>query len=143
MYPAHRLARCAALMLTAAAPLAHALDAGAGAGSSVYAGAIDYAEAPTTVGAAGAGALGIGAPRDAGPGPRLKLHAGEWTWRDLAAGLSTRLEGGWTIAVKVTRAIGGASVYDRYNTGNLRADGRPWAAGGGRRAAVLSLTRAF
>ena len=106
--------------------------------------------------ARGTGYLDLGAKHEFGPGLLLKLHAGDgrvagsgngvWNWRDLAAGLSTRLEGGWTVAVNLTRAIGGAggtSVYDRYSTGNVRADGRPWAASAGRRAAVLSLTRRF
>jgi uncharacterized protein (TIGR02001 family) len=106
--------------------------------------------------ARGTGYLDVGARHEFGPGLLLKLHAGdgrvagsgngEWSWRDLAAGLSKRLEGGWVVAVNVTRAIGGAggtSVYDRYSTGNVRADGRPWAASAGRRTAVLSLTRTF
>lgn len=91
-----------------------------------------------------------------GTGLLLKLHAGDgrvagsgngvWDWRDLAAGLSKKLEGGWTVAANLSRAIGGAggtSVYDRYSTGNVRADGRPWAASAGRRALVMRLTRRF
>jgi uncharacterized protein (TIGR02001 family) len=106
--------------------------------------------------ARGTGYLDLGAKHEFGPGLLLKLHAGDgrvagagngvWNWRDLAAGLSTRLEGGWTVALNLTRAIGGAggtSVYDRYSTGNVRADGRPWAASAGRRSMVLSLTRRF
>ena len=106
--------------------------------------------------ARGTGYLDLGAKHAFGPGLLLKLHAGDgrvagsgngvWNWRDLAAGLSTKLEGGWTVALNLTRAIGGAGgtgAYDRYNTGNLRADSRPWAASAGRRTAVLSLTRRF
>jgi uncharacterized protein (TIGR02001 family) len=106
--------------------------------------------------ARGTGYLDLGARHEFVPGVLLKLHAGDgrvagsgngvWNWRDLAAGLSTRFEGGWTVAVNLTRAIGGAggtSIYDRYSTGNVRADGRPWAASAGRRAMVLSATRRF
>jgi len=106
--------------------------------------------------ARGTGYLDLGAKHEFGPGLLLKLHAGDgrvagsgngvWDWRDLAAGLSKKLEGGWIVAANLTRAIGGAggtSVYDRYSTGNVRADGRPWAASAGRRALVLSLTRRF
>jgi uncharacterized protein (TIGR02001 family) len=106
--------------------------------------------------ARGTGYLDLGAKHEFGSGLLLKLHAGDgrvagngngvWNWRDLAAGLSTKLEGGWTVALNLTRAIGGAggtSVYDRYSTGNVRADGRPWAASAGRRSMVLSLTRRF
>jgi uncharacterized protein (TIGR02001 family) len=106
--------------------------------------------------ARGTGYLDLGAKHEFGSGLLLKLHAGDgrvagngngvWNWRDLAAGLSTRLEGGWTVALNLTRAIGGAGgtgVYDRYSTGNVRADGRPWAASAGRRSMVLSLTRRF
>ncbi|MGB9110377.1 MAG: hypothetical protein WCC39_16950 [Telluria sp.] len=113
MYPAPRLALCAALMLAAAAPLAHAADA--------------------------AGATDGGTPRST----HLKLRGVDWNVHGLANGLSSRLEGGWTIAVRMGRAIGGSTVYDRNNTGNARADTRPWATGAGRRAAVLSLTRSF
>jgi uncharacterized protein (TIGR02001 family) len=106
--------------------------------------------------ARGTGYLDLGADHEFGSGLLLKLHAGDgrvagngngvWNWRDLAAGLSTRLENGWTVAARLTRAIGGAggtSVYDRYSSGNVRADGRPWAASAGRRSLVLSLTRRF
>ena len=106
--------------------------------------------------ARGTGYLDLGAKQEFGPGLLLKLHAGDgrvagdgngvWNWRDLAAGLSRRFEGGWTVALNYTRALGGAggtSIYDRYNTGNVRADGRPWAASAGRRSLVLSLTRRF
>jgi uncharacterized protein (TIGR02001 family) len=106
--------------------------------------------------ARGTGYLDLGARHEFGPGLLLKLHAGDgrvagsgngmWNWRDLAAGLSTRFGSGWTVAMNLTRAIGGAggtSVYDRYSTGNVRADGRPWAASAGRRSLVLSLTRRF
>ena len=106
--------------------------------------------------ARGTGYLDLGAKHEFGPGLVLRLHAGDgrvagsgngvWNWRDLAAGLSTRLEGGWVVALNVTRAIGGAGgtgIYDRYRTGNVRADGRPWAASDGRRTLVLSLTRHF
>jgi uncharacterized protein (TIGR02001 family) len=106
--------------------------------------------------ARGTGYLDLGAKHEFRAGLMLKLHAGDgrvagsgngvWNWRDLAAGLSTRLEGGWTVALNLTRAFGGSggtSVYDRYSTGNVRADGRPWAASAGRRTMVLSLTRRF
>jgi uncharacterized protein (TIGR02001 family) len=106
--------------------------------------------------ARGTGYLDLGADHEFGSGLLLRLHAGDgrvagkgnevWNWRDVAAGLSTRLESGWTVALKLTRAIGGAggtSVYDRYSSGNVRADGRPWAASAGRRSLVLSLTRRF
>jgi uncharacterized protein (TIGR02001 family) len=106
--------------------------------------------------ARGTGYLDLGARHEFGPGLLLKLHAGDgrvagsgngmWNWRDLAAGLSTRFGSGWTVAMNLTRALGGAggtSVYDRYSTGNVRADGRPWAASAGRRSLVLSLTRRF
>jgi uncharacterized protein (TIGR02001 family) len=106
--------------------------------------------------ARGTGYLDLGARHEFAPGLLLKLHAGDgrvagigngvWNWRDLAAGLSSRLEGGWVAAVNLTRAIGGAggtSIYDRYSTGNVRADGRPWAASAGRRTLVLNLTRRF
>jgi uncharacterized protein (TIGR02001 family) len=106
--------------------------------------------------ARGTGYLDLGAKHEFGPGLTLKLHAGdgrvagsgngEWSWRDLAAGLSKKFEGGWTVALNLSRAVGGTggtSVYDRYSTGNVRADGRPWAASAGRRTMVLSLTHRF
>jgi uncharacterized protein (TIGR02001 family) len=106
--------------------------------------------------ARGTGYLDLGARHEFGSGLTLKVHAGDgrvagsandvWSWRDLGAGLSTRLGNGWVVAVNVTRAIGragGTSIYDRYSTGNLRAGGRPWAASSGRRTLVLSLTRRF
>jgi uncharacterized protein (TIGR02001 family) len=106
--------------------------------------------------ARGTGYLDLGARHEFASGLLLKLHAGDgrvagkgngvWNWRDLAAGFSIRLEGGWTAALNLTRAIGGAggtSIYDRYSSGNVRADGRPWAASAGRRTLVLSLTRRF
>ncbi|CAH0306758.1 hypothetical protein SRABI118_04610 [Massilia sp. Bi118] len=70
--------------------------------------------------ARGTGYLDLGARHEFGPGLLLKLHAGDgrvagagngvWNWRDLAAGLSTRLEGGWLVALNLTRAIGGAAA---------------------------------
>jgi uncharacterized protein (TIGR02001 family) len=106
--------------------------------------------------ARGTGYLDLGAKHAFGPGLMLKLHAGDgrvagsgnevWNWRDMAAGLSRQFEGGWTVGLNLTRAIGGAggtSIYDRYSTGDVRADGRPWAASAGRRTVVLSLTRKF
>jgi uncharacterized protein (TIGR02001 family) len=106
--------------------------------------------------ARGSGYLDLGAHHAFSPDLLLNLHAGDgrvagsskgmWNWRELAAGLSSRLAGGWTLAFRFGRAIGGAggtAIYDRYSTGNLRADGRPWAASLGRRSLVLSLNRRF
>jgi uncharacterized protein (TIGR02001 family) len=118
-----------------------------------YALSRDYLGVPD---ARGSGYLDLGAGHAFESGVLLKLHAGDgrvagagntaWNWRDMAAGLSTRLEGGWTAAVNLSRAIGGAggsAIYERYSSGNLRADGRPWAASAGRRGLVLSLSRRF
>jgi hypothetical protein len=116
MHPAHRLARCALLLLAAAAPLAHA------------------------------------AKVDAQPGPYAAAMASDYVSRGIReswgrpapqAGLGARFAGGWKAAVNLTRAAGGSPDYDRYNTGNARFDGRPWGAGAGRRAIMLSLTRRF
>lgn len=127
MYPAHRLAPCVALLLAACAPLAHAIDANQPNGP--YAAGFESAVVPAPLSARVAGSA-----------------KGVWNRRGLAAGLSTKLEGGWTVAVNLTRAIGGAggtSNYDRYSTGNVRADGRPWPTSPGRRAIVLSLTHRY
>jgi len=103
--------------------------------------------------ARGTGYLDVGANHDLGHALALQLHAGDgrvagagngiWDWRDLRAGLSKKLEGGWVAALNYTRAFGAAGVYDRYTTGVPRADGRPAFANVVRRALVLSLTRTF
>ncbi|MFC5546991.1 hypothetical protein [Massilia aerilata] len=104
MHPAHRLASCAALLFAAAAPLAHAADSGA---------ALHIAGTQATQNAR------VNASWYQEPGARLP-------------GLSTRLEGGWRLALNLGRS----------GSSSARADGRPFAAGG-RRAMVLSLTRRF
>jgi uncharacterized protein (TIGR02001 family) len=103
--------------------------------------------------ARGTGYLDVGANHEFGPALTLNLHAGDghvagrgngmWDWRDLRAGLSKRLEGGWVAAVNYTRALGATNVYDRYSTGIPRNDGRPAVSNVARRAIVLSLTRTF
>jgi uncharacterized protein (TIGR02001 family) len=66
-----------------------------------------------------------------------------WDWRDLRAGLSKKLDGGWVAALNVTRAYGANSAYGRYTTGVARADGRPAISNVARRALVLTLSRTF
>lgn len=105
------------------------------------------------VNARGTGYLDVGSNHELGHALTLNLHAGDgrvagggngiWNWRDLRAGLSRKLEGGWTAAVNVTRAYGATGVYDRYTTGAPRSDGRPAVSNVARRAIVLSLTRNF
>lgn len=105
MHPAHRLAFRAALLLAAAAPLAHAADSGA---------------ALPAAGTSASQNARVNAAWYREPGARLP-------------GFSTRLEGGWHLALNLGRS----------GNGSTRADGRPFAAAGGRRAMVLSLTRRF
>jgi hypothetical protein len=105
MHPAHRLASRAALLFAAAAPLAHAADSGA---------ALHLAGTQATQNAR------VNASWYREPGARLP-------------GFSTRLDGGWRLALNLGRSGGSGT----------RADGRPFAAAGGRRAMVLSLTRRF
>jgi hypothetical protein len=83
----------------------------------------------------------------------LNLHAGDgrvagsgngiWDWRDLKAGLTHKLQDGWSVALNYTRAIGATGVYNGYTTGVPRPDGRLAVANVARRAVVLSLTRKF
>jgi len=105
MHPAHRLASRAALLFAAAAPLAHAADSGA---------------ALHTSGTQATQNARVNASWYREPGARLP-------------GFSTRLEGGWRLALNLGRS----------GSSSTRADGRPWAASAGRRAMVLSLTRRF
>jgi uncharacterized protein (TIGR02001 family) len=103
--------------------------------------------------ARGTGYLDVGADQPLTKSLTLNLHAGDgrvagsgngiWDWRDLKAGLTHKLEDGWTVALNYTRAIGATGVYDRYTTGVPRADGRLAIANVARRAVVLSLTRKF
>jgi hypothetical protein len=117
MFPAHRLAPCAALLLVATAPHAHCATDITGA----HAAALEAASVA--------------------PPPSARVTVAS---QYVSRGLSRRLEGGWTIALNYTRAIGGGTgIYERYDSGKLRTDGRPWAASAGRRALVLSLTHKF
>jgi uncharacterized protein (TIGR02001 family) len=103
--------------------------------------------------ARGTGYLDVGVNHELGHKVTLNLHAGDgrvagignevWNWRDLKAGLSRPLEGGWVAALNYTRAYGATPVYERYTTGVPRADGRPAFSNVGRRALVLSLSRTF
>jgi uncharacterized protein (TIGR02001 family) len=103
--------------------------------------------------ARGTGYLDVGANHELGHALTLQLHAGDgrvagsgngiWDWRDLRAGLSKKLDGGWVAALNVTRAYGANSAYGRYTTGAARADGRPAFSNVARRALVLTLTRTF
>jgi uncharacterized protein (TIGR02001 family) len=103
--------------------------------------------------ARGTGYLDVGVNHELGHALTLNLHAGDgrvagrgnavWNWRDLRAGLSTKLDGGWIAAANITRAYGATAAYERYTTGVPRADGRPAVANVARRALVLSLTRTF
>jgi len=103
--------------------------------------------------ARGTGYLDVGADHPLSHTLTLNLHAGDghvagsgngiWDWRDLKAGLTRRLEGGWVAAVNVTRAFGATNVYERYTTGVPRPDGRVAISNVARRAVVFSLTRKF
>ena len=103
--------------------------------------------------ARGTGYLDVGASHELGRALTLQLHAGDgrvagsgngiWDWRDLRAGLSRKLDGGWVAALNLTRAYGANSAYGRYTTGVARADGRPAFSNVARRALVLTLTRNF
>ena len=103
--------------------------------------------------ARGTGYLDIGADQPLTRSLTLNLHAGDgrvagrgngiWDWRDLKAGLTHKLEDGWTVALNYTRAIGATGVYNGYTTGVPRPDGRLAVANVARRAVVLSLTRKF
>jgi uncharacterized protein (TIGR02001 family) len=103
--------------------------------------------------ARGTGYLDVGADQPLTKSLTLNLHAGDgrvagsgngiWDWRDVKAGLTHKLEDGWTVAVNYTRALGATGVYDRYTTGVPRSDGRLAVANVARRAVVLSLTRKF
>jgi uncharacterized protein (TIGR02001 family) len=103
--------------------------------------------------ARGTGYLDVGANHELGHALTLQLHAGDgrvagsgngiWDWRDLRAGLSKKLDGGWVVALNYTRAYGANAAYGRYTTGVARGDGRPAFSNVARRALVLSLTRTF
>ncbi len=103
--------------------------------------------------ARGTGYLDVGADQALTRSLTLNLHAGDgrvagsgngiWDWRDLKAGLTHKLEDGWTVALNYTRAIGGTGIYNSYTTGVPRPDGRLAVANVARRAVVLSLTRKF
>ncbi|MCS0580168.1 TorF family putative porin [Massilia pinisoli] len=103
--------------------------------------------------ARGTGYLDVGADQPLTKSLTLNLHAGDgrvagsgngiWDWRDVKAGLTHKLEDGWTVAVNYTRALGATGVYDRYTTGVPRSDGHLAVSNVARRAIVLSLTRKF
>jgi len=103
--------------------------------------------------ARGTGYLDVGADQPLTKSLTLNLHAGDgrvagsgngiWDWRDVKAGLTHKLEDGWTVAMNYTRALGATGVYDRYTTGVPRSDGRLAVSNVARRAVVLSLTRKF
>jgi len=103
--------------------------------------------------ARGTGYLDVGADQPLTKSLTLNLHAGDgrvagsgngiWDWRDVRAGLTHKLEGGWMIALNYTRAFGATGVYDHYTTNVPRANGRLAFSNVTRRAIVLSLTRKF
>jgi uncharacterized protein (TIGR02001 family) len=105
------------------------------------------------VNARGTGYLDGGASLTLGHDTTLTLHAGEgrvagagndyWNWRDVKAGLSRTLPGGWTVAAAWTRAFGATHAYDRYSTGVPDARGHIAYSNPARGSAVLSLTRSF
>jgi uncharacterized protein (TIGR02001 family) len=103
--------------------------------------------------ARGTGYLDAGINQELPHGLTLSLHAGDgrvagagngiWDWRDLRAGVSRKLEGGWAVALNYTRAFGATGAYERYTTGVPRGDGRPAVSNVARGTVVLSLTRTF
>jgi uncharacterized protein (TIGR02001 family) len=103
--------------------------------------------------ARGTGYLDVGADQPLTKSLTVNLHAGDgrvagsgndiWDWRDVKAGLTHKLEDGWTVALNYTRALGATGVYDRYTSGVPRPDGRLAVSNVARRAIVLSLTRKF
>jgi uncharacterized protein (TIGR02001 family) len=105
------------------------------------------------VNARGTGYFDSGASLTLGHDTTLTLHAGEgrvagagndyWNWRDIKAGLSRPLPGGWTVAAAWTRAFGATHAYDRYSTGVPDARGHIAYSNPAKGSVVLSLTRSF
>lgn len=103
--------------------------------------------------ARGSSYVDFGMRHDLGHAMSVMLHAGDghvagagngmWDWRDLKAGLSRKLDGGWLLALNYTRALGAAGPYDRATLPAARPDGRPAFQNAGRRALVLSMARSF
>lgn len=105
--------------------------------------------------ARGTGYLDVGAHHDIGRTLTLNLHAGDghvagsgndaWSWRDLKAGLTHRLDEGWLMSLNYTRSLGANGAADRNAAalGVPRPGGPLGPAGLARRAVVLSLTRNF
>jgi len=94
--------------------------------------------------------LDVGMRRNLGHAMSVMVHAGNggvagsgFDLRDLKAGLSRKLDGGWLLALNYTRAYGAAGSYDRMATAGTRADDRPAFLSAGRRALVLSAARRF
>lgn len=103
--------------------------------------------------ARGTGYLDIGANPELGGGYTLNLHAGSahvagagngvWNWRDIKAGVSKSLDGGWSASLAYTRAWGATDVYKHYTTGVPGASGQPSLSDVARGTVVFGLMRTF
>jgi hypothetical protein len=98
--------------------------------------------------------LDVGVRRELGGAMALNLHAGDgrvggpggFNWRDLNAGLSQRLRGGWLLAASYSRAFGatGASAaFESHPDAMPRTEPRPFQGRGSRGAVVLAFGRRF
>jgi hypothetical protein len=100
------------------------------------------------------GYLDVGVKRELGGAVALNLHAGDgrvsgpggFNWRDLNAGLSQRLRGGWVLAGSYSRAFGatGASAaFESHPEAMPRTEPRPLQGRGSHGAVVLTFGRRF
>jgi hypothetical protein len=100
------------------------------------------------------GYLDVGLRRELGGAMALNLHAGDgrvggpdgFNWRDLNAGLSQRLRGGWLLAASYSRAFGAtgsSAAFESHPDAMPRAEPRPFQGRGSHGAVVLTFGRRF
>jgi uncharacterized protein (TIGR02001 family) len=106
--------------------------------------------------ARGTGYLDVGVKHELGGVMTLNLHAGDgrvpgagngaMDWRDLKAGLSRKLEGGWSLSGTYSRALGaaGSGAFERYASAMPRTELLPLQGSRSRHGAiVMTLSRRF
>ena len=70
------------------------------------------------------------------------LGSGAFTWRDIRAGLTRKLDDGWTMALNYRRVYANKPLAERYS-GAPAFEGLIPSVGRGRRGLVLTLNRGF
>lgn len=103
--------------------------------------------------ARGSGYLDLGVNQPLGSGYTLNLHAGDgrvagagndyWNWRDVKAGVTKSLDGGWSVSGAWTRAWGATDAYDGYTTGVPDASGKVALSNPSKGTFVLAVAKAF